>query len=744
MEREKLRENNIMKNFPSTVLLILFISCAPTPSTTPLSESELYKKTVPAIVIVYSYNQNGELTGNGTGFILSSNGALATNYHVIEGASSLKVGFSSREKYDDVEIIATDEDKDLAILKIKGFDLPIVRLGNSNNVTIGEKVIAIGNPLGLINTLTSGIISANGIRDDIADFPVIQTTTPISPGNSGGPLLNMKGEVIGITTWRRIGGENLNFAVPINYLIALNNEGEIPSPQITVSTEDLKLKKELADKYWNEEDYYEAAKLFYEITEIDSTDPGIYWRLGYSLHRIAVNLGPHNENNPDWQEYASLAIENFTKVIKLDPEHEWGYMKIARVYGLWMIDAIQNKKPANFREALKLAQQSGGFFPFVLESNRAVLTSCSENSILFTNGDDDTFPSWYLQEIEKVRDDVIIVNLSLLNSPFYVKYLKDFKGLDFNLTDDEIDEIEPRHWPRPRNEIIHLNNYDSSYFHIKNLRLTINHSFVYDNEVDKLTVSDQLVLKLIKNYINTKDIYFGSGITWSEHSVPFALFNYTTREGLVYKIVTQPIEKKLSFDHWENNLLNKFRYSVFTDPRIFGINASYGFIQNYRNSFNALANVYKIQDDREKVKEILSFKDNVIPRENIPIPWEDLKEIYKDGATIDLYDYAGLTFREIDELDEGWDNLIATSWEPAAIDSPEYYYEIGRHYYDHNDYSKSQKYIQEYLKYNPTDVISKKIMMYINFDKKYYREALSTAKDLLENDQEDINLNYGS
>ena len=156
--------------------------------------------------------------GQGTGFVINNEGTIATNYHVIDGYYSLRIAFMNGEKFDVNEIVAIDEHRDIAILNIQGFDLPTIELGNSNIISIGEKVIAIGNPLGLSNTLSSGIIS--GIRTDLEDYKLIQTTTPISPGSSGGPLLNMNGEVIGLTTMYLKGGQNLNIAVPINYLIA--------------------------------------------------------------------------------------------------------------------------------------------------------------------------------------------------------------------------------------------------------------------------------------------------------------------------------------------------------------------------------------------------------------------------------------------------------------------------------------------------------------------------------------------
>lgn len=722
-----------------TIIVLIFISCVPIKQTVYTSETDIFNKTVPAVVVVYAFDNNIELQGQGTGFVIDKSGIIATNYHVISNSYALTVLFTNGEKYDVKEIINVDKMRDIAIIKIQGYDLPAVTLGNSNNILVGENVITIGNPLGLSNTLSSGIIS--GIRTDL-DYKLIQTTAPISPGSSGGPLLNMKGEVIGITTLYLKEGQNLNFAVPINYLIALKSSGFNQTKNILESSkEELELKKQLADVYYNEEDYYEASKLLYEIISEDSLDPVIYFKLGYSLHKIAVTLAPHGSDDPLWEEFAIAAIDNFNRTVELDPDSEFGYLKIARVYGLWMIDAIKKKKPSQFRTALINAQNSGGFFTFVLETNRSMLMSCSLNSILFTNGDDDTFPMWYLQEIENVRKDVTIINLSLLNVPFYIKYLRDFKGISFGLNDEEIDELSAKYWPTPRNEKIKLEIIpNENYFQVKHLPLIINHSYL-TQEWEYLSIADQLVLNIVKNYLNEKDLYFAITLSWVDYSVPFALLDHLVFEGLVYKLVAQPAKRFLSYQKWEKNLLENYRYTVFSDPRIFGENISYGFIQNYRTSFNELAKMYYYRGDRYKVREILEFKDTVIPKENIPIPWEKLTDMHEDGRIIKLYDFADLTFNEMEILDGLYTNIIETQWEPTALDTPYYYYKIADYYLDKSDYDLSEKYIREYLKFEPNDEKAKAILMYTNFENKKYSKAIEIANELLKNDPENTTIN---
>ena len=143
---------------------------------------------------------------------------MATNSHVIHGATAIQVKLKDGTWVKKVDLLEEDEDRDLALLQIKtDKPLKLLRLGDSDKITVGEKVISIGNPLGLDYTLTDGLISARRVYQG---KKWIQMSAPVSPGNSGGPLFDMHGQVIGITTrvvaWFR--AQNLNLAVPINEL----------------------------------------------------------------------------------------------------------------------------------------------------------------------------------------------------------------------------------------------------------------------------------------------------------------------------------------------------------------------------------------------------------------------------------------------------------------------------------------------------------------------------------------------
>lgn len=189
--------------------------------------AELFREWSPSVVTIFV--KKGDAQGGGTGFLIDEYGTIVTNHHVIEGAEYAKIKFQNGASYENIDVLVDDRTVDLAILSIDlkrpleagaaPTDAKPIRLGDSEKIAVGERAIAIGNPLGLEHTLTDGLISARRLYEG---KQWIQISVPISPGNSGGPLFNMRGEVIGIIT-AQIGGpfaraQNLNLAVPVDEL----------------------------------------------------------------------------------------------------------------------------------------------------------------------------------------------------------------------------------------------------------------------------------------------------------------------------------------------------------------------------------------------------------------------------------------------------------------------------------------------------------------------------------------------
>lgn len=192
----------------------------------------IYAQNVRAVVAISNqalttniYGQVSQTASSGSGFIISENGYVVSNYHVVEGASKLSVLTSNGKEYD-AQLVGYDASNDLAVLKIEGENFPYVKLGSSDALSVGDQVMAIGNPLGeLTSTLTVGYVSAKDreVNTDGTYLNMLQTDAAINSGNSGGPLFNSFGEVVGITTAKYSGTSNsgatiegIGFAIPID------------------------------------------------------------------------------------------------------------------------------------------------------------------------------------------------------------------------------------------------------------------------------------------------------------------------------------------------------------------------------------------------------------------------------------------------------------------------------------------------------------------------------------------------
>ncbi len=208
-----------------------------------LNAEQISIKCAPATFYVDIYGFNGDISGSGSGFFISADGLAITNFHVAANSSLLVITTQDGKKYSDVTIIDCDEKNDLALLRINGGPFPYLEFGDSSAVRQGQTVYAIGSPLGLTNTLSTGIIS-NPLRV-LDDTTYIQISVPIAPGSSGGALIDEQGKVIGVTSagFSNSTGD-LNLAVPSNFAAQLNRS----------STDDLIL--------WQEKFYPDSSDIY--------------------------------------------------------------------------------------------------------------------------------------------------------------------------------------------------------------------------------------------------------------------------------------------------------------------------------------------------------------------------------------------------------------------------------------------------------------------------------------------------
>lgn len=191
-----------------------------------LTTAQIAKRVSPAVVVIQGKTDSDEVQGSG--FITSKDGMIVTNLHVIKDLRTAKVHLADGKVFDSIFVLATDERRDLAIIKVAGFNLDSVELGNSDTLTVGEPVIVVGSPLGLEATVTAGILSA--IRDSGDGYKLLQTDAAVNHGNSGGPLVADNGTAVGVVSSivRSESAQGLNFAIPINYVRELLNHLHAP------------------------------------------------------------------------------------------------------------------------------------------------------------------------------------------------------------------------------------------------------------------------------------------------------------------------------------------------------------------------------------------------------------------------------------------------------------------------------------------------------------------------------------
>jgi serine protease Do len=191
-------------------------------------------------------NGRGELVyGAGSGFIVSPDGVILTNAHVVRDASEVTVKMQDRREYR-AKVLGSDPKTDVAVLKIDAKNLPVVPIGNTRNLQVGEWVLAIGSPYGLDSTVTAGVVSAKGRSLPNDNVPFIQTDVAVNPGNSGGPLFNTRGEVVGINSqiYSQTGGyQGLSFAIPIDVAVRIKDQivatGKVQHAKLGVAVQDV-------------------------------------------------------------------------------------------------------------------------------------------------------------------------------------------------------------------------------------------------------------------------------------------------------------------------------------------------------------------------------------------------------------------------------------------------------------------------------------------------------------------------
>ena len=326
----------------------------------------LIKRIKPSTVIIFVYDDKGEFLKLGSGFFISQNGDVVTNYHVIQGASSAEIKTADEKTYPITYIVAGDKQNDVIRLSVNIPFKDVHPLSLSKtSPEVGERIIVYGSPLGLENTVSDGIVSA--IRD-IPDYGrIIQITAPISPGSSGSPVLNMQGEVIGIATFQMIEGQNLNFAIPSEKItsLILTEENKISISEemfgqeskvkkVIPATDEAKVKSVINEFFWAISDKnWSKAKSYcvYGSKEYDSVCwfEELYEYMSSSSGVIIIDVAVDDILNVSIDgEYSKAYCYYSFSLNVYDSDYErninYGYLNLQKVGSSWKLISVGLQK----------------------------------------------------------------------------------------------------------------------------------------------------------------------------------------------------------------------------------------------------------------------------------------------------------------------------------------------------------------------------------------------------------------
>jgi hypothetical protein len=277
----------------------------------------MVKRISPAVVVVET--QRGNKKGLGTGFFINAQGHMVTNYHVVAGADKATVKTQEGRRYPVKRVVAENREADLVLITADIPEREIVPVEVTGKLPeVGEKIYAIGHPMGLEKTVSEGIVSAIRRLPKLGD--IIQITAPISPGSSGGPVFNATGRIIGVARATHRSGQNLNFAVPGQKILELKGGTGHSLTEFSRETPGSAVEKfQQGRTYHARKDYTRAAQAFQEAIRADANFAEAYHGAGMAFGAM---------RRPE------LAIENFRQAVRLKPEVPIFHYHLALAYSL--------------------------------------------------------------------------------------------------------------------------------------------------------------------------------------------------------------------------------------------------------------------------------------------------------------------------------------------------------------------------------------------------------------------------
>ena len=380
--------------------------------------------------------------------------------------------------------------------------------------------------------------------------------------------------------------------------------------------------KAAAEEALQEKDYAGAAAYLEKALSGKPDDQELHYYAGQAYRMLLFDDGGKiNDLNPF---YAEKASEQFRQVIEIAPRYEGRkfvvgpYTKIQSIWGSLGMTYLCKSKIDLAVYAFKKGQSEGGFYPGLMEYNKNIMASCEPDAILFTNGDNDTYPMWFLQLVEGYRKDITVVNLNLLNVAWYIKQLKNGypfgdNNISMERTDEDIDGLKTTKWDKTIMEIPVRDDPRNTGGKIQwTLKPTIKDQYI--------RVQDLMVLEILKTNDWTRPVYFSTTVSQVNK---IGLDDFLAFEGLVLNLKLH--KEKISAERLEKNCLEVYTYNGINDEHLQYIEELQKLFQNYRAGFMRLTAFYAEAGKKDEVKKILERMSNTLPENLLPYLIEQMK-----------------------------------------------------------------------------------------------------------------------
>ena len=481
-----------------------------------------------------------------------------------------------------------------------------------------------------------------------------------------------------------------------------------------------------------EQDFSVSVIYLEEAQKIKPDNQEVHYFLGYTYERLSAKDGMLNSN----LELSMKASEQFKKVIGIAPKYEGElltldpYSKITSIWGSMAMACLSRGQVDSAIWAFKYGQAEGGYIPGLLEYGKNILKSCEKDAILFTNGDNDTFPLWFLQEVENFRKDVRVVNLSLLNTTWFIKLLRDTNPkIPINFTDNYIDNKLMEHnsdrlFQEPTREVT-----------VGGLTWDLKPSRVVSYQGKKygyLTVQDMMVIRIIDQNKWERPVYFAVTVA-SENKIN--LDKYLRMEGLVLRLVQEEGEDQLDPDRAMNNLWNAYQYEHINDPSTYNSDAMPKLFSNYQAIFIYLAQTLMQQGKNEEAVKQVDRVNELFPSDD----WRTFMftaQLYTNMKKYaEAVEYMKKALKLNPEFTQGKLNLpvllhragkyqeAITAYRELIEEKPDLsqaYTGLANLYAKEEDFQQAIDVLEDWLTRNPNDTGAQKKLQ-------EYQEALSTS-----------------